>query len=224
MASFLTAALAFPTVVFTVMVVFFLLYALATMFGALELEWLDGVLGIDHASDSVLEGALSFLGVVGIPITIFGGVSSIFAWVTSIAAAKFLPDSLAMSLAIFAGAGLIGLMLGGLTVRPLRGLFNTPPAASRKAIVGKVCTVRSLRVSDSAGTAEVEDGGAGFIAEIRCFRDNELTRGSKAIVYEYDQEKGIYHVGPLDPSIAEVDLNGRATSVDYVEARQTDIA
>lgn len=215
MASFLAAILAFPTVVFTVLLVFFMLYALATLIGALDMEWLDGALGIDHAPDSVLEGALSFLGVAGIPLTIFGGVASIFAWVTSIAATKFLPDSAALSIAILIGSGIAGLAIGSLAVRPFRKLFNAPPAPERKAIVGKICTVRSLRVDGTAGVAEVEDGGAGFIAEIRCFRENELTRGSKAIVFDYDPKQGIYHVGPIDPSIAEVDVNARA---------QTDIA
>jgi hypothetical protein len=224
MESFLTAILAFPTVVFTALVALFLLYAVATMLGALELDWLDGVLGIDHAPDSVLEGSLSVLGVAGVPITLVGGISSIFAWITSIAAARVLPDSMWMSVAVLIGSGIAGLGLAGLAVRPLRGVFNSPPAASRKQIVGKICTVRSLRVDELVGTAEVEDGGSGFIAEIRCFRENKLTLGSKAIVYDYDTKKGIYHVGPLDPAISDVDLDGRTTSVDYVEARQTDIA
>lgn len=215
MASFLAAILAFPTVVFTVLVGLFLLYALATLLGALDIHWLDGVLGIDHAPDSVFEGALNFLGVAGIPITIFGGVSSVFAWVTSIAATKFLPDSLAMSAAILVGSGIAGLVLGGMTVRPMRGIFNTAPAASRKGIVGKICTVRSLRVNETSGTAEVADGGAGYIAEIRCFRENQLTLGSKAIVYDYDHKNDLYHVGPIDPSIA---------STDYTPSRQTDLA
>ncbi len=206
MATFLAAVLAFPTVVFTVVVVLFFLYAVATLLGALELEWLDGILGIDDAQDSVLEGALSFLGVAGIPFTIFGGVSSVFAWVTSIAADKFLLESMVMDIVTLLGASAVGLALGGLAVRPLRGLFNTIPAPERKAIVGKICTVRSLRVDDASGTAEVEDGGSGFIAEVRCFRENELTRGSKAIVYDYDHQQGIYHVGPIDPSIAQTDL------------------
>lgn len=216
MESFVAAILAFPTVVFTAFVALFVLYALGTLLGALDIHWLDGALGIDHAPDSVLEGALSFLGVAGVPITIVGGISSIFAWVTSIAAARVLPDTMLMNVAALIGSGVAGLALAGLAVRPLRGVFNSPPAASRKEIVGKVCTVRSLRVDDMVGTAEVADGGAGFIAEIRCFRENELTLGSKAIVYDYDQKKGIYHVGPLDASITNVD--------DYVEARQTDIA
>lgn len=223
MTSFLAAILAFPTVVFTVLVVLFLLYAAATLLGAFEVDWIDGALGIDHAQDTVLEGALSFLGVAGIPITIFGGVASVFAWVTSIAASKFLPDSMAMGLAVLLGSGISGLLFGRLAVRPLRGLFNTVSGPNRKAIVGKICTVRSLRVDGTSGTAEVADGGAGFIAEVRCFRENQLTRDSKAIIYDYDQVQGIYHVGPIDPSIVDVDLDGRNTQVGYT-GRQTDIA
>jgi hypothetical protein len=209
MATFLAAILAFPTVVFTVMVGLFLLYAIATLVGALDIHWLDGVLGIDHAPDSVLEGALNLLGVAGIPLTIFGGVSSVFAWLTSIAAAKFLPDSMVVSAAILVGSGIAGLVLGGLAVRPMRGIFTTPVGASRKQIVGKICTVRSLRVNENSGTAEVNDGGAGFIAEIRCFRENQLTLGSKAIVYDYDHQNDLYHVGPIDPSIATTDYTPR---------------
>ena len=201
MSTFLAAALAFPTVVFTVLVVFFLIYTVFTLIGALDIHWLDGVLHIHDAPDTILEGALNFLGVAGVPITIFGGVSSIFAWVTSIAANRFLPDSIAMSLAILAGSGIIGLFLGGLSVRPVKHFFNTTQGKSRKEIVGKICTVRSLRVNENSGTAEVDD----FIAEIRCFRDNQLTLGSKAIVYDYDHENGLYHVGPIDPSITQMD-------------------
>jgi hypothetical protein len=222
MASFLTAILAFPTVVFTVLVGLFLLYAIATLVGALDIHWLDGVIGIDHAPDSVLEGALNFLGVAGIPLTIFGGVSSVFAWVTSIAATKFLPGSVAMSVAVLIGSAVAGLVLGGLAVRPMRGIFTTPVGASRKQIVGKICTVRSLRVSETSGTAEVNDGGAGFIAEIRCFRDNQLTLGSKAIVYDYDHKNDLFHVGPIDPSIVDADLVGRPTTT--YTPRQRDLA
>ena len=223
MASFVAALLAFPTVVFTVGLVFFLLYFLATFLGALELEWLDGILHIDHAQDSILEGALSFLGVAGVPVTIVGSVASVFAWVTSIAASKFVPDTLLADLAVLAGSSLAGLLLGGIVVRPLRRIFNTVPAPGRKAIVGKICTVRSLRVDGTNGTAEVADGGAGFIAEVRCFRENELTRGSKAIVYDYDIEQGVYHVGPIDASIAEVDLHGRSP-MDVNGRARTDFA
>ena len=217
MAGFLDAVLTFPTVVFTVMVGFFLLYALATLLGALDIEWLDGLLGIDDTPDSGLESVLDFLGATGIPITVFGGVSATFAWIGSIAATKFLPDSLAFGLATLVGASAAGVALGALAVRPFRRLFATAPAASRKHIVGKICTVRSLHVDETSGTADVEDGGAGFVAEVRCFRENQLTLGSKAIVYDYDANTGFYHVGPIDPSIAEVDFTSSTTTARHTE-------
>jgi hypothetical protein len=205
MSAFLAAVLAFPTVVFTVLLVFFLLYGLATLLGAVDIEWLDGVLGVDEldVDDGWLEGGMSALGVAGIPLTIVGGVSAVFAWLTSYVSMRFLGESsLVVDSVVGLGAAIVGLGLASIALRPVKKIFDTAPAPVRKAIVGKVCTIRSLRVDHNSGTAEVEDGGAGFIAEVRCFRENELTRGSKAIVFDYDAEEGIYHVGPIDPSIA----------------------
>ena len=205
MSAFLSAVLAFPTVVFTVLLVCFLLYGLLTLIGAVDLEWLDHALHIDSVHDSWLEGGLSALGVAGIPLTVVGGFSVVFAWLTSFVSMRFLGESsLPIDAAVGLGAGFVGLGVASLAVRPLKAVFLTPPGPGRKAIVGKICTIRSLRVDAASGTAEVEDGGAGFIAEVRCFHDNELTRGSKAVVFDYDAKEGIYHVGPidaLDPSI-----------------------
>ena len=207
MSAFLAAALSFPTVIFTVMLVFFALYAVATLLGAADIESLDGVLGIDDTNDSFLEGGLHALGVEGIPLTIFGGAATLFAWITSFLSVRFLPDTITLDVLILLGSAFVGIATASAAVRPLRPIFHTPEAPKRQEIVGKICTIRSLRVNDGAGTAEVEDGGAGIIAEVRCFRENELTLGSKAIVYDYDSEQGVYHVGPLDPAIYSDQLN-----------------
>jgi hypothetical protein len=164
----------------------------------MDFEWLDGLLGIDDVHDSVLEGGLHALGVTGIPLTMFAGVSCIFAWMLSFAGMKFLPDATLVKLGVGLGAALAGLAIGSRVVRPFRSFFTTAPGPTRKQLVGKVCTIRSLHVSDHLGTAEIGD----LVAEVRCFRDNQLTVGSKAIVYDYDSQAGLYHVGPVDPSIA----------------------
>lgn len=200
MTAFFVAAFSYPTVIFTALLIFFVLYAAATLFGAADVEWLDNVFGVDDVSDSSLEGVLGSLGVTGIPLTIFAGVATVFAWLASFAGMYFLGSSnLLVGTLVGLGAGIGGLVFGGLALRPMRRLFTTPPAPLRSALVGKICTIRSLRVDDTSGTAEVEESG--FVAEVRCFRENELTLGSKAVVYDYDSEHGIYHVGPIDPSI-----------------------
>lgn len=211
MSAFLSAALSFPTVVYTVLLVVSLLYALATMLGALDIEALDGVLGVDEIEGGAVSHSLEALGIAGIPFGIFAGVASLFAWTTSFVAARFLPDLVAMDLLILGGAGIVGIAAAAAALRPLRRIFNTPEVMQKKEIVGKVCTIRSLRVNEQAGTAEVEDGAAGIIAEVRCFRENELTLGSKAVVYDYDSERGVYHVGPID-SLIEAETIVGATS------------
>jgi hypothetical protein len=179
MSAFIAAVLEFPTVVFTVMLGFFVLYALAALAGVVDTDW-----------DIEIFDA-------GIPVVLYGGVASIFAWLTSYVADRFLPDAALIDTGIGLGSAVIGLALGAIAVRPLRDVFETAPARHRNELVGKVCTIRSLRVDEEAGTAEVGD----YIAEVRCFRKNELTLGSPAIVYDYDSDRGVYHVGPLDPSI-----------------------
>jgi hypothetical protein len=197
MNAFLAAILSFPTVVFTVLLGLFLLYAIATLLGLFDFESLDGALGIDDVGDNVFGGAMHAFGVAGIPLTIFLGAVSLVGWTTSYLADRFLPDSTLIDGAIFIGALFVGLFLGSRIVRPLRSAFATAEGPHRSALIGKIATIRSLRVDGSAGTAEVGD----VVAEVRCFRDNELTLGSKAVVYEYDEKENTYHVGPIDPSI-----------------------
>jgi len=197
MSAFLAAALSLPTVVFTVLLGFFLIYAVLTLIGALDIEWLDGLLGVDDVDDSVLEGGLHALGITGIPLTLFGGVSCVFAWLLSFAGMQFLPDHALIKTGVGLGSAFAGVLIGAIAVRPFRKLFITPDGPHRKELVGKICTIRSMRVNERIGTADVGD----LVAEVRCFRENELTVGSKAIVYDYDSKENAYHVGPIDASI-----------------------
>ena len=188
MSAFLAAALSLPTVFFTTLLGFFLVYAVLTIIGALDIEWLDGALDIDDTGWDA-----------GVPLAVVVGVSTVFAWIASLAAMKVLPATMLVKIAVGLGAAGLGAFLGGAVCRPFRRFVITTEGPRRPALVGKICTIRSLKVSDAAGTAELGD----TIAEVRCFRENELTLGSKAIVYDYDAQQGTYHVGPIDPSITE---------------------
>jgi hypothetical protein len=188
MSAFLDAALSLPTVVFTALLGFFLVYATLTIVGALDIEWLDGALDIDDTGWDA-----------GVPLAVVIGVSTVFAWLTSLAAMKFLPELPIVQVSVGFVAAAAGAFLGGRLCRPFRTFFTVTEGPHRAEIVGKICTIRSKQVSDGAGTAEIGD----FIAEVRCFRPNELTVGSQAIVYDYDSQQGTYHVGPLDPSITQ---------------------
>ena len=162
MSAFLAAALSLPTVVFTVLLGFFLIYALLTLVGALDIEWLDGLLGVDDVNDSVLEGGLQALGVAGIPLTLFGGVSCVFAWMLSFASMQFLPSHALVQVGVGLGSAVAGVLAGAITVRPFRRLFITPDGPHRKELLMEIPRDRLQGVDDPQPgmvlTAKQNDG------------------------------------------------------------------
>lgn len=219
MQAVLEASLAFPTVIFTVMLGFVLLYAALVIVGALDLDFLDGVLGLESfdgvdAADGadggtdvgdagVIAGIMAALGIAGIPITVWGSVLVLLSWLLCMIAMQFAAPLLPGGVAGYALAGLVGFvsfLVGGFVasrlVRPLRKVYVTEKAPRRSSLVGRRCTVLSAHVDATSGRGEIDDGGSGFIAEIRCDRPNDLTRGSIAVVFDYDPIEGIFHVAP----------------------------
>lgn len=193
MGAFIAAAVAFPTVVFTVAVFLFLIYATLKMLGftlsaiadLFDFIDFDGPEGDGH-------NFLDTMGVEGVPKTIVFGITSIFAWMASFLGMKYLGWAPWL---VGVAALVAGFVLATLVLRPFKPLF-APPQASRKAdLVGRPCVIRSTRVDASSGTAEVDDGAAGVLAEVRCAGENSLTVGSKAIVKQYDPDNGTYLVG-----------------------------
>lgn len=243
MQEFLATVASFPTIVFSFALGVVLLYWLVVIFGALDLDFLDTVLGID-AVDSAFEGGveslegiadgaaegaadaleaadgdlsddsfggllagiLNVMGVRGIPVTVVGTFIIFWAWILSYLATRFfgsLAATAIFGLIIALASVLAACVLAAMTTRPFRKLFITQLAPRRASLVGKTCTILSAHVDDSFGRGEINDGGAGFVAEVRCPGDNDLVRGSEAIVYRYEADKGTFFVGPMDPALAD---------------------
>lgn len=249
MQEFLTTIVSFPTIVFTCALALVLLYWIVVIFGALDLDFLDSILGLDTvdaavngaiesiegAADGAVEGAadavdgaaegaaggadladgesggllsglLNAMGVRGVPITIVGTFVIFWAWIISYLATRFLGTlaaSVLVALTIAIGSGLGALVMAAVSSRPFRKLFVTHQAPRRASLVGKMCTVLSARVDAEFGRAEIQDGGAGFVAEVRCPQDNDLKRGAQALVYRYEPSEGIFFIGPVDAALTE---------------------
>jgi len=261
---FLSTIASFPTFVFTCALVLTLLYWMVVIFGALDLDFLDSVLGldsmdaafdgalesiegvadgavegaaesidgafesIDGAADGAVEGAaegaadaadadavedggllsglLNAMGVRGVPITIVGTFVIFWAWILSYLATRFLGPiaaPLVIGLAIAVTSGFGALFMAAISSRPFKKLFVTHQAERRATLVGKMCTVLSAKVDGRFGRAEIEDGGAGFVAEVRCPQDNDLKRGEQALVYRYEPSEGVFFIGPVDAALTE---------------------
>jgi hypothetical protein len=199
LSAFLTATFAFPTVVFTVVVSLFVVYSFLKMVGFTVDAITDmfDFIGSDEGDGNMLD----VIGVSGIPASIVIGISSIFAWMASFLTMRFYGDQLSggfTKFLVLIGAAVVGFLCAAVVLRPFKPLFAPPQATSRAALVGKPCVIRSMKVDGSSGTAEIADGAAGMLVEVRCPRDNSFTVGSKAVVQAYDPADGTYKVG--DPS------------------------
>jgi hypothetical protein len=154
-----------------------------------------------------VAGVLDALGLSGVPLTISLSAVTFYAWLLTLlgmlALRALLPSMAGEPLLgglVAALAFALALVVAGWTVvRPLRPAFVTAQAPRRHEAVGRACTILSARVDQRTGRAEIEDGGAGLLAEVRCFEPNQLTRGSRAVVFHYDRAAELYHVVPADP-------------------------
>lgn len=193
MGALFASTFAFPTVVFTVGIVLFLVYAGLKMLGFT----LSAVADLfDFLDFSGTEGDghnfLDTIGVEGVPRTIVFGVTSIFGWLASYLGMKYFGGP---GWAVLIGALVVGFLCATVVLRPFKPLFAPPAATKRSELIGRTCVIRSTKVDAVFGTAEVDDGGSGFLAEVRCRRENNFTVGSKAVVQEYDPNAGTYLIG-----------------------------
>jgi len=202
MTEFLQTALTFPTLLYSVLLAFCVIYWLLAATGLMDLDALDGLLGDDgdshHASDSA--GLLARLGLGGVPIMIVLTVLSFFGWTVTyfvhLLVLQHLPALLRMlgGIATLVGALVPGVFVTSLLLRPVRKLMVKlrPPVAPR--ILGRVGTVISPEVDGNQGRAAFADGGAGLILQVRVAPPGRFLRGDRVVLLEHDATANTYLV------------------------------
>lgn len=218
MSEFLDAILAFPTVLFTIPLGVVIAYWIFVLLGALDINLLGdadldghghvdghGHHGHDHGHadghDGGLAGLIQTLGLGGVPATLMLSLLILTGWVFCLSGTELLgrdaPDWQRNLAALLSLAGAVPLT--GFLIRPLRRLFRTISAPQHRDLLGKLCTITTLRVDERYGQAEVEDGGAGFIVQVRSTDPGRLSRGDRAVLFDYKNE--VFHVAPMDETL-----------------------
>ena len=230
MSEFLAAAFTMPTAIFSVLMILVVLYWLTVILGLLDLGIFDGVF---DAADGLLDSAASTaegvaegvaeglaegagegvaehngcLGLAGVPGSIIGSAFVVFAWAFSFGGNKLLAG-VATGTAVVAGIGVGALALAvgatAVALRPLRKVFRLAPVTGREDLVGRTCTITTLRVDEKFGQAEVNDGGAAILIQARSSEPNRLSRGSEALIFQYDSAREVFLVTPLAAGGAEL--------------------
>ncbi len=185
-----------------------------------------------HDSDFDVDGGglLAAMGFAGIPITVSVSFVTFIAWFLSVVSAQPLHEALGPlmpSWLLSTGLGVAcfaaGTVSGGFVVRPLRPVFVAKRAPGREVLMGRVCTISSGSVTDRAGHATFEDGGAGMILNVVCSKPNELKRGQPALILSYDAERHVYEVEPVDwllpEELEQLQDPARAAALARLKAR-----
>lgn len=211
MGELLHIAMAWPSVVYTLLSGLALLYWVFVIIGALDIDFLefdvDVDLEIDGAADGATEGLGGALGLLtalrlrNAPITVTFSFLFLFAWAFSVLGVHYLAaNGFAMGAAVLVGSFFASVPITAVLTRPMRPLFATQTGTTRAELTGRTCVVTTGRVDGGFGQAEISDRGDHLLVQVRCDEANELQRGQEALIIDYDEEREAYTVEPLGGS------------------------
>ena len=201
MDGFYSIVLAFPTIIFSVLIIVSVIYWLVTFLGAVDFDVLDADIG-DGVSNNGVAGLAMKLGLRGVPLPIIVTLIAIVGWLVSYYGIYFAklyvpaPVFLLAQAGVFVLSVFLSIRLTGLVIRPLKKFFRVADQQVEKTIIGQVAIVRTGRVDQKFGEATVEDGGAGLVVKVRPYKDQDFQRGDRVILLEYIEEQGIYKIIP----------------------------
>lgn len=200
---FLDAIVEFPTVIFTVIAAASLsFWVISTLLGAgFDLGDADSDVG-DASGDGLLGGFLSFLGLASLPLIVSSAIVSVIAWFTSLLLMQIIGSRTTWVLAslgiiVFFVSFAVAAFIAAQLARPLSKIFVPGEPQRRADFVGRPCVVRTEKVTDVFGQAEVVDTeGATLLIQVRCKKANNLRHGDVAIIWSLDDEAATFQVTP----------------------------
>lgn len=201
MSDFFDATLQFPTVIFTVLVVVsFGVWIISTVLG-FGLDTLDIDFDGDVDADTPgLGGFLEFFGLAAAPLVFTLSLSSLFGWFISLALMEVIGSRttwamVSLGIIVFAVALVAGMFIAGFVAKPFAPLFVTTEAQKRADFIGRMCVVRTERVTETFGQAETTDSeGAALLVQVRAAEPNDFRHGTQAIIFALDDDAEVYRI------------------------------
>lgn len=201
--------LSFPTVIFSVVLVFCVLFWLIAILGFLDISFLDipePDFDFDSGGDTAstpdaVAGIILKLGLDGVPLTVVITLISLIGWFISYYIVNFTRDYLPGGV-LYYGVGLVSFfvtfylsaLITSKIIRPLRPLFKKMGQDIEKLVMGQTAVVRTSRVDDSFGEALLNDGGAGLILKVRTTGNETYKKGDRVVLIEHIKENNVFRV------------------------------
>lgn len=194
----------FPTLLYTGLVTFTILYWIAASFGLGDIDLGDGM-ELEGADIGDGAGWLNKFKLDGIPVSITITFTIFLSWIISFVAVHFYQDKITDGLIeVFVGfwvivlAPLISAPIIGTLFSPLKPVFKRlkEDSEGRKAgsLIGYVVTVRTNKVTMTFGDAEIDHEGANLILKIRAEEPNEYKRGDSVVITDYIEDANTFRI------------------------------
>ncbi|MEV7779899.1 hypothetical protein [Kitasatospora sp. NPDC088351] len=222
MGGFVEAALGFPAALFSFALVVVIGYWLLVVLGGIGVDALHGGHGVDphvgaphvghgvghhdgvpHGGDDAGHhgGTVAGLGLGGVPVTVAVSLLVALAWFVSLAGSALTSGAVERAgvLVVALAASWTGTRL---LLKPISRLFPEDRPATRGDFVGRVCVIRTGRVTADFGQAEVTaDDGSTATVQVRSLTDEPgLAAGRTALIFDYDADGEHFLVAPFDPA------------------------
>ncbi len=195
--------LAFPSIIFSALLIIISFYWLCAAFGLLDIDLFNIDSELDINVDATgLAGWLTKLGLAGIPVTIILTLFTLFGWFISYFTNYWIINAIETSFIryltgfiAFIITSFIALNLTAVCLKPIRKkLMSRNKPKSVHQLIGKLAIVRSANVTENKGEAVLEDGGAGLILQIRAPETENIKRGDSVVIISYDALTHSYQV------------------------------
>ncbi|WP_024889702.1 hypothetical protein [Luteimonas huabeiensis] len=203
MSEFLSTALGYPTLVYSVALAFCVLYWLLAATGLVDLD-LDALDGVDVGEAHGVAGVFARLGLDRVPIMAVLTLLALVGWLCTYFVHLLLLAPLSGWLRWLAGTVVALLALVPATLvtaavlRPVRRWLLALRPPTQQSLLGRVAVVRSPEVSASHGSADLDDGGAGLILQVRSDAAVAPRRGDRVVLVEFNAPDNTYRVVPED--------------------------
>lgn len=200
---FLDAAVSFPAVLFSFLLMVVVVYWLLVIIGGAGFDAVDSAgSGRAPRPDRLFTAA----GLGGLPANVAASVMVVVSWLVCVIFMLLIVPArgsvgVGPALGVSAGAVLVAWLVTAALARAVRrGLPDHPPA--RADLVGGLCIVRSVDGAADFGVAELATGdGAPRLIEVRQVGPDELKTGSTALIVEYEPGHDVFWVRAHEPDL-----------------------
>lgn len=204
MAEFLDVALAFPTLPYSIVLCFSVIYWLLAATGIVDEGGLGSGDGGDfHSSHDGVSGISAMfarLGLGGAPTMLVVLLLAFFGWtITYFVHLMFLqplsaPLRWCIGAAVAVAALVPGAAISAWVLRPIRRLLLRLRPVMQESILGKTGIVASPDVTAERGYARVDDGGAGLVLQVRAQAGASYARNDRVRLIDYEKTQNHYLV------------------------------